>query len=270
MPELPEVETIVRDLRRLVRGATIRDVVVEKADLVAGDAARFAESVRGHTIEAVSRRAKNIVLDLGDDRLVVNLGMTGRLLVLAPGEEEPAHLGVRFDLADARRLVYQDVRRFGRLEVVPEEAWRERAARLGIEPLSSDLTPEKLYEITRKSRTPIKPWLMDQRRVVGIGNIYASEILFRARISPLRHAGRITRRQASSLVDACREVLREAIEFRGTTLLDYRDANGARGAFSKRLRVYGREGEPCVGCDGKVRRIVQAGRSTFYCPSCQK
>lgn len=270
MPELPEVETIVRDLRRHVKGATIRRTEVLKEDLIAGDSATFARATAGRTIESVTRRAKNIVLDLGKDRLVINLGMTGRVLVLGPNDEEPEYLGVRFELDDNRRIAYQDVRRFGRLEVLPEARWRERSESLGIEPLSSDLTPEKVFELTRKSRTAIKPWLMDQRRIVGIGNIYASEILYRARISPGRQAGRITRRQAAAIVEASREVLREAIEFRGTTLLDYRDANGGKGEFSKRLRVYGREGEPCVDCDGKVRRIVQGGRSTFYCPTCQK
>ncbi len=270
MPELPEVETIVRDLRRLVKGAAIRRTEVIRRDLIVGDPETFARSTSGQTIESVTRRAKNIVLDLGKDRLIINLGMTGRVLVLGPGDDEPAHLGVRFELEDDRRMAYQDVRRFGRLEVVPEARWRERSANLGIEPLSSDFTPEKVFELTRKSRTAIKPWLMDQRRIVGIGNIYASEILFRARISPRRQAERVTRRQAAAIVEASREVLREAIEFRGTTLLDYRDANGGKGEFSNRLRVYGREGKPCVDCDGKVRRIVQGGRSTFYCPKCQK
>jgi formamidopyrimidine-DNA glycosylase len=270
MPELPEVETIVRDLRRLVKDATIRRVEVQRSDLIVGDPSAFAAAVAGRTIGSVTRRAKNIVLDLGNERLVVNLGMTGRMLVLGPNEQEPAHLGVRFDLEDGRRIVYQDVRRFGRLELIPEARWRERSSALGIEPLSTDLTAERLFEMTRKSRAPIKPWLMDQRRIVGIGNIYASEILFRAGVSPLRRAGGLTRKQAARLVDATREVLREAIDFRGTTLLDYRDANGGRGEFSRHLRVYGRRGEPCVGCAGKVRRIMQAGRSTFYCPRCQK
>jgi formamidopyrimidine-DNA glycosylase len=272
MPELPEVETIVRDLDRLVRGSTIRRVEVLRPDLIRGGSpAEFQKRLKGKRIGGVSRRAKNIVFDLGDDRLVVNLGMTGRLLATEAGDgEEEDYLGVRFDLDGGRRMLYRDVRRFGRLEVVDAPAWDARQAELGIEPLGTEFTPELLYELSRASRVAVKTWLMDQKRVVGVGNIYANEALFRAGIDPRKPANSLTRPRARRLAHAIQEVLREAIDFRGTTLLDYRDASGQQGEFSRRLRVYDRKGEPCVTCGTPIRRIVQGGRSTFFCPKCQR
>jgi formamidopyrimidine-DNA glycosylase len=270
VPELPEVETIVRDLRRLVTGASIRDVEVLRPDLIGGDPQAFAKRLRGARLSSITRRAKNLVFDLGEERLVVNLGMTGRMLVVERGAELPSHLGVRMGLDDGRSLLYQDVRRFGRLEVLGADQWEKRDAAMGVEPLSDALDASVLHRLTRGSRVALKTWLMDQRRVVGVGNIYASEALFRARLSPRRAAQRLTRRQAELLVDAIRSVLQEAIDFRGTTLLDYRDASGERGAFSRRLAVYDREGEPCRVCSTPIRRIVQGGRSTFFCPTCQR
>ena len=271
MPELPEVETIVRDLARMVRGATIERVKVFKDDLIRGStAAEFQRALRGRTIGAVARRAKNIVVDLGEDRLVVNLGMTGNLLAVPEDAPLPDYLGVRFELDGGRRMLYRDVRRFGRLEVVAAAEWAKREARMGIEPLGDEFTPALLHELASASRVAVKTWLMDQKRVVGVGNIYASEALFRARIDPRKPARSLSRPRARRLRDAIQEVLREAIEFRGTTLLDYRDASGEQGAFARRLRVYDRAGEPCPNCGTPIRRIVQGGRSTFFCPRCQR
>ncbi|MEX0912547.1 MAG: bifunctional DNA-formamidopyrimidine glycosylase/DNA-(apurinic or apyrimidinic site) lyase [Gemmatimonadota bacterium] len=275
MPELPEVETIVRDLRRLVTGAQVRTVVVVRDDLIDSDPAWFEQSLAGARIEQVTRRAKNIVMKIGAvapgaERLVINLGMTGRVLVLGVDAAEPSHPGVRFQLEDGRRLLYQDVRRFGRLQLLSGEAWASRSAALGLEPLSDEFTPEALHGLTRRSRVAIKTWLMDQRRVVGVGNIYASEALFRAGVSPRKAAGRLLRRETTRLHETIRAVLDEAIEFRGTTLLDYRDAAGERGGFALRLEVYDRAGKPCPACGTAIRRIVQGARSTFFCPTCQR
>jgi len=271
MPELPEVETIVRDLRGLISGSTIRAVEVLKHDLIGGSGpAEFSHRVAGARIVDISRRAKNLVFNLGDDRMVVNLGMTGRMLVVSAEETMPGHLGVRFVLDDGRLLLYQDVRRFGKLEHLAAAEWEARDAAMGLEPLSDDFDDATLYALTRKSRVAIKVWLMDQKRVVGVGNIYASEALFRARINPRRPAQRLSRRQVAALRTAVQDVLREAIEFRGTTLLDYRDASGERGEFATRLKVYDRAGEPCSICSTSIRRIVQGGRSTFFCPHCQR
>ncbi|CAN5796316.1 bifunctional DNA-formamidopyrimidine glycosylase/DNA-(apurinic or apyrimidinic site) lyase [soil metagenome] len=270
MPELPEVETIVRDLDHLVRGRTIASVQVLRPDLIKGEAPEgFTAALRGARIRQVTRRAKNIVIELGDQRLVVNLGMTGRLLIPSPGDPRPTHPGVRFMLNDAREMVYHDVRRFGRMQRFPGGSWEERARRMGVEPLSGEFTAGTLHGLLVRSRVAVKTWLMDQRHVVGVGNIYASEALSRAAIDPRRPASSLTAAEAERLRAAVRDVLQEAIEFRGTTLLDYRDARGESGAFAERLRVYDRAGEPCRSCAGRIIRIVQGGRSTFFCERCQ-
>ncbi|HEX2076433.1 MAG TPA: bifunctional DNA-formamidopyrimidine glycosylase/DNA-(apurinic or apyrimidinic site) lyase [Longimicrobium sp.] len=271
MPELPEVETIVRDLARLLPGSTVRGVEVLRPDLIDGDTPEgFAKRVRGRRIAGVARRAKNIVIGLGDGRLLVNLGMTGRLLVTRAKDEEPTHLGVRFSLDRGRELRYHDVRRFGRLWTMTEAEWRAWEGGLGVEPLSGDFSDEWLREHAARSRVAIKSWLMDQARVVGVGNIYASEALFRAGVDPRRPASALSPEELSRVRQGVRQVLREAIEHRGTTFLDYRDARGEEGAFAARLRVYDREGQPCTVCTSPVRRVVQGGRSTFFCPSCQR
>ncbi|MDR0787681.1 MAG: bifunctional DNA-formamidopyrimidine glycosylase/DNA-(apurinic or apyrimidinic site) lyase [Gemmatimonadota bacterium] len=270
MPELPEVETIVRDLQKQLKRAEIRQVTVVRPDLISGSPAEFKKRIEGCTVGGVTRRAKNIVFDLGEDRLVINLGMTGRVTVLDRDAEDPPYLGVSFELTDHRRITYQDVRRFGHLEVLARDDWNQRSEKMGVEPLSDGFTGDTVFRLSRKRRVAVKPWLMDQKHIVGVGNIYASEALFRAGISPLVAAGRLTKKRADALATAVREVLREAIEFRGTTLLDYRDARGEKGEFSRRLRVYDREGQPCVVCGTPIKRIVQSGRSTFYCPHCQK
>lgn len=270
MPELPEVETIVRDLARLVPGSTIKGVEVLRPDLIDGDTPEgFAKKVRGKKVRAVVRRAKNIVMDLGDGRLLVNLGMTGRLLVARKGEDDATHLGARLTLDRGRELRYHDVRRFGRLWTMTEDEWLAWEGRLGVEPLSDDFSVEWLKEKAARSRVAVKTWLMDQARVVGVGNIYASEGLFRARVDPRRPANSLSEDELARVRDGVRQVLTEAIEHRGTTFLDYRDARGEMGEFAQRLKVYDREGQPCGVCGGAVQRVVQGGRSTFFCPSCQ-
>lgn len=271
MPELPEVETIVRGLAGPLPGATIRTVDVLKPDLIDDEsAASFAHGLEGRTVAGISRRAKNIVIDTGGEYLLVNLGMTGRLFLVKAGDPEPTHPGVRFHLADGRELLYHDVRRFGRLWRMSSEQWTVWEAKLGVEPLSDAFTAKWLFDATRTSRVAIKVWLMDQKRVVGVGNIYASEALFRAKVDPRTPADALTRAQAKRIHQGVRDVLAEAIEFRGTTLLDYRDAEGEPGEFVRRLRVYDREAEPCLRCHRPIRRIVQGGRSTFFCAFCQR
>ena len=270
MPELPEVETIVRDLDPLLRGSAIHVVDVLRSDLIdREDPEAFARSVEGSTIRRVARRAKNIVVDLGDQLLLVNLGMTGRLGIVSAAAASPAHLGVRFRLGNGRSLLYQDVRRFGRLWRMAPDEWERWNAELGWEPLDPELDAPTLADLLGQSRVAVKSWLMDQRRVVGIGNIYASEALFRAGIDPRRPANTLSPAEAERLLIAIRETLRHAIDFRGTTLLDYRDARGQRGGFASELLVYGRGGEPCQRCATPIERLVQGGRSTFFCARCQ-
>jgi formamidopyrimidine-DNA glycosylase len=272
VPELPEVETIVRGLAETLPGRTIEAVEVLRPDLIAHEpAAEFARELPGRRIQGVARRAKNIAILLDDGwRLMVNLGMTGNLMACRAGEMAPSHLGVRIPLDGGWEMLYNDSRRFGRLWRLDPEEWKKFDRKLGIEPLSRRLTGKALHEMAARSRVAVKTWLMDQARIVGVGNIYASEALFRAKIDPRRHADSLSEAEAGRIARGVREVLNEAIAFRGTTLLDYRDAEGNTGEFAKRLRVYDRLGEPCVRCHTPIKRIVQGNRSTFYCPRCQK
>ncbi|MFW5946892.1 MAG: bifunctional DNA-formamidopyrimidine glycosylase/DNA-(apurinic or apyrimidinic site) lyase [Gemmatimonadota bacterium] len=272
MPELPEVETIARDLAPRLTGRRVTAVDVHHADVLAGDPDAVTEELPGRRIADVGRRGKNVVLRLDDDaRLVVNLGMTGRLVTGdAPRAHELGHVAVRFRLDDGRTLLYDDTRRFGRIERLGPEAWQRRDAELGIEPLSDDFTADALRTLTRASRTPIRSLLLDQYRVAGVGNIYALEALFRAGVRPTRRSHRLTRDEAARLRDGLREVLARAIEHRGTTFSDYRDANGEAGGFEPLLKVYGRVGEPCTVCGTPIKRTVLSNRSAFYCPDCQR
>lgn len=274
MPELPEVETIARDLDRRVTGATVRAVRIAKHDILAPGTTvvRLRRNLPGRRISNVRRRGKNLVLTFdGDLRLVINLGMTGRVVTSdSPRADELSHVAARIDLEDGRSLLYDDARRFGRLDLRTEADWRLRDAQLGVEPLADDFSPADLHAMTRRSLVPIRNWLLDQSRIAGVGNIYANEALFRSGIRPTRRARRITRREATVLHRELRAVLQEAIHARGTTFSDYRDAEGNEGGFQFRLRVYDREGMPCGVCSTPLRRTVLSNRSAFYCPACQR
>ena len=271
MPELPEAETIARDLHPRLADATIRDVRVVHADILAEGSSSFADRLRDRTFQGVGRRGKNVVLRLRDGgRLVVNLGMTGRLVMSdSPRADQLNHIAVQFGLDDGRSLLYDDTRRFGLLSLHEPDAWVRRDSELGIEPLSSDFTTESLWSLTRRSRTPIRNLLLDQNRVAGIGNIYALEALFRAGVRPTRRAHRVTRKEAARLRDAIVDVLEDAIRHRGTTFSDYRDGSGETGAFQPLLKVYGREGDPCTTCSTPIKRKTLTNRGAFYCPACQ-
>lgn len=271
MPELPEAETIVRGLRDHVPGRRVHRVRIQHEDVLRSDPERFRAAVVGRRIQSVERRGKNIVLVLDRERRVmVNLGMTGKLLpggsVEGAGSTHPA---VVFDLEDDRVLVFDDVRRFGAVECLSRQEWRSRDRALGVEPLSQGFTGARLYQLLAGSRSPIRSWLLDQRKVVGVGNIYAAEALWRARIHPRRPARSLTKDESGRLHRAVRRVLRRAVEAGGTTIRDYRNADGGRGAYGDRLAVYGREGEPCPRCSARVERVVFGGRSAFLCPRCQ-
>jgi formamidopyrimidine-DNA glycosylase len=274
MPELPEAETIARDLDRRVRGGVVARVHVARPDILApgNSPTRLARHLRGHRIERVGRRGKNVVVEFdGGLRLVVNLGMTGRLIASdAPRATEMRHVAARIELQDGRSVLYDDARRFGRLDLRDEMTWTVRDAELGVEPLSENFTGELLFALTRRSSVPLRNWLLDQRRVAGIGNIYANEALFRARVRPTRRARYLTRVEALRLRDGLRDVLTESINARGTTIDDYRDGEGESGGFQLRLQVYGRQAEPCFRCGTPIKRIVLANRSAFYCPNCQR
>ncbi len=272
MPELPEVETVVRQLAGGLPGRRILDVVVHKADLLREPVPSFRKGVRGRVIRGVLRRGKNVLLPLSGSRLIlVNLGMTGRLLHGrgVDGDDPPPHLAVRFSLDASGPLLYTDVRRFGHLILYTAGDWERESGRLGPEPLEPDLTPRGFHTRLQASRSPIRSWLLDQTRMAGIGNIYAAEALFRAGVHPLRPARSLSTTESEALLRGIRSVLRDAIEARGTTLRDYRTASGEEGGFGPTLQVYGREGESCPRCKCPVERIVFGNRSAFFCPHCQ-
>lgn len=283
MPELPEVETIARGLADRLPGHEIRGVEVTHADVLAPPLTppRLARRLKGRRIDDVRRHGKNVLLRLAPAadaeaglakdvlRMLINLGMTGRLVLDdSPAAAALRHIAVRFRLDDGA-LLYDDVRRFGRIELHDPESWAGRIETIGIDPMSDAFTAAALHALTSRSRTPIRTWLLDQRRIAGVGNIYASEALFRAGIHPARRASTLGGNEAVRLRDALRGVLEEAVEARGTTFSDYVDAAGETGGFAVRLQVYDREGEPCVRCATPIERTVITNRSAFLCPGCQ-
>ncbi|MGD8362461.1 MAG: bifunctional DNA-formamidopyrimidine glycosylase/DNA-(apurinic or apyrimidinic site) lyase [Gemmatimonadota bacterium] len=272
MPELPEVETIVRQLSHYLPGRRILGGEIRRPDLLREEADSFLGGLEGLMIRRVSRRGKNILLHLSTNQiLLVNLGMTGQLLFRSGAMEgrDPVHLAVTLTLSGAGFLLYTDVRRFGHLLRFSRGAWEEESRRLGPEPLERALTAARFHAALRTSRTPIRSWLLDQTRIAGVGNIYAAEALFRAGIHPARPSRSLTPEESKALLAGIRKVMREAIRARGTTLKDYRTADGDRGRFGPALQVYGRDGEECPTCKSPLRRIVFANRSAFFCPRCQ-
>ncbi|MEI9928792.1 MAG: bifunctional DNA-formamidopyrimidine glycosylase/DNA-(apurinic or apyrimidinic site) lyase [Sphingomonas sp.] len=269
MPELPEVETTVRGLRPVLEGQVIQRVTLRRGDLRRPFPPDLGQRLTGARVTALGRRAKFGLIDTDrGDTLVFHLGMSGRWRIDPP--ELLAHDHVLID-TDAHRLALNDSRRFGSIDLVPTAdlaAWPSFAA-LGPEPLGPDFTAAYLAAAVADRVAPIKALLLDQRIVAGLGNIYVCEALFLARIAPMRPAGEIAKARLARLADAVREVLLAAIEAGGSTLRDYARPSGELGYFAKQWRVYGREGEPC-GCGGTVERRVDGGRSTFWCPKCQR
>lgn len=272
MPELPEAETIAKGLARVLPGRRVARVRVLKHDVVEGPAARFARGLSDQEIAAVERRGKNVVVRLaGGDRIVVNLGMTGRLLPAPTPSPPPGahHAAVHWTFQDDSSLTFDDVRRFGRVQLLGPDAWRSWSRRLGPEPLSSAFTGARLRRILDGSRSPIRSLLLDQRKVAGVGNIYAVEALWGARVHPARPANGLTDPECRALHRTLRRVLRRAIAARGTTLRDYRTAEGEAGGFAPALHAYGREGQRCRRCRASIERMRLSGRSAFFCPRCQ-
>lgn len=274
MPELPEVETIRRDLEPELSGRVIADVEVHKADIVLPphDARSFGRALRRRTVVSVGRRAKYLLFYLDTDSVVqVQLRMSGRFALgrEVPDPEEFRHIAARFRLDDGRTLFYDDMRRLGGFRLLARRDWDLEAARLGPEPLERGYRAAHLADALAATRSPVKNALMDQRRLAGVGNIYASEALFRARVDPRLPGRDVGPDPVRRLHRAVRSVLRDALREAGTSFRNYRAVNGRSGAFQFSLEVYGREGEPCRKCGSAILRIVQAGRSTFFCPSCQ-
>jgi len=288
MPELPEVETVRRGLAPAMEGARFAKVEVRRGDLRWPLPKGFAENLHGKTVEGLGRRAKYLLADLSSGEvLMMHLGMSGSFRLgkdSTPGKyhhersKSGAHDHVVFHMSNGATVTFNDPRRFGSMKLVARAKLDQEPLlrALGPEPLGNEFDAAMLAKACAGKKTSLKAALSDQRVVAGLGNIYVCEALFRAGLSPKRRASTIADREgkpnvrAESLVVAIKAVLADAIEAGGSSLRDHRRADGSLGDFQHNFRVYDREGEPCPGCRGRIKRIVQVGRSTFYCPSCQK
>jgi formamidopyrimidine-DNA glycosylase len=291
VPELPEVETVKNGLLPVMEGYRLTHVETRRGDLRVPFPNDFAGRLTGRRIKKLWRRAKYILGNLDDgETLVIHLGMSGRMTVFATGAKKKLgtyvhdigetnagsekHDHVVLDTDAPARIVFNDHRRFGLMLLIGTDELGEHKLfkGLGVEPLSADLDVAFLRGALKGKKTPIKSALLDQRVIAGLGNIYVCEALYRAKISPKRLAMKVSADQVARLVPAIKAVLREAIKAGGSSLRDHRRTTGELGYFQKSFAVYGREGKPCPGrgCKGTIKRIVQAGRSTFYCPSCQR
>lgn len=272
MPELPEVETIARGLDKRVAGDVIESVWLgSKPEPLKSSAGEIASTLQSKKIAGVRRSGKHIVFDLApavngggrsEAQWIVHLGMTGSMLVTAPEAERQKHTHAVVSLASGRELRFVDPRRFGRLSVI------ENFEASGKEPLQVSL--EEFAELFRGRKTPIKSALLNQKLLSGVGNIYADEALFRARVRPRRRASSLTHAELALLHKGLQRVLREAIKLGGSSVSDYVGADGEEGFFQLKHRVYGREGKPCLVCKAPIKRVVIAGRSSHYCPHCQR
>ena len=273
MPELPEVETIARDLRPRLVGAAIEQVRVIKPDILRGiGRAALARALAGRRIRSVGRRAKHVVIALDDGRrLIIQPRMTGSLRVLARTERPDRYVALAARLSTGALLAYRDVRRLGTVHLLAPAAWERYTARIGPEPLEAAFTAPRLAAALAGGRLAVKKALMDQRRLAGVGNIYANEALWDAGIDPSRPAGAVELAAVRRLHRALRAILRRSIRGRGTTVRDYRTGTGEAGTFQSRLNVYGRARQPCRRCG---RRIVLThavdARATYFCPGCQR
>jgi formamidopyrimidine-DNA glycosylase len=287
MPELPEVETVVRQLEPEVEGHRIEQLeVLDPRWSRPVPAEELGAAVSGSTIERLARRGKYILMGLDGERtLVMHLRMTGNL-ILREGEEildpsegrrlyeserstEERHLRARFVLDDGRELWFTDPRRFGEAFLIEDSRLDERFGKLGVEPFSPEFTAEALGEMAAGRKAPLKSFLLDQSFVAGVGNIYADEALFRAELHPLSPAGSMKAEHLEALRDGIVAALEAGIDAGGSSIDDYRDARGERGSMQDEFLVHTREGEECLRCGGTIVRIVVGGRSTYFCPSCQ-
>lgn len=283
MPELPEVETVMRGLQPAMEGAVIAQAEVNRPDLRWPFPERMAERLTGARVNAMRRRSKYILADLDSgETLLIHLGMSGRMTVSGdplgqfvhghPARQKHDH--VVFHMDNGARITFNDPRRFGAMDLLETARAEEHKliVVLGPEPLGNDFHEDHLVAAFQGRKTPVKSALLDQGIIAGLGNIYVCEALFRAGVSPRRHAGQIAAHRVAAMVPIIREVLQDAIAAGGSSLKDFRQADGELGYFQHSFDVYGREGEPCrrQGCGGTIRRIVQSGRSSFYCPKCQR
>lgn len=283
MPELPEVETVRRGLMPAMEGAVIAQAHVNRPDLRWPFPENMADRLTGATVKQLRRRSKYILADLStDETLLIHLGMSGRMLVSGDplgqfAHDHPApekHDHVVFDMANGARVTFNDPRRFGAMDLLDTATAADHPllASIGPEPLGNDFHEDYLVERLKNRKTPVKSALLDQKIVAGLGNIYVCEALYRANLSPERKVNKISEPQIRALVPIIREVLSDAIAAGGSSLKDFRQADGELGYFQHSFDVYGRENDPCrtPDCTGTIARITQSGRSSFYCPQCQR
>jgi formamidopyrimidine-DNA glycosylase len=268
MPELPEVETIRRDLEKVILRKVLVHIDIRDPFVLRTPPAQFSKILLKQAIVNIQRRGKALLIELSNHHfLVVQLMMTGQLVV---GPKPDRHTRVVFRFSDDSELLYNDQRRFGQLRAVKDLKEVKHLSLLGPEPFDPTFNADYIFQYTRGGKRPIKNLLLDHTFVAGIGNIYACEILFRSHIHPKRLSGRLTHAQAKEIHQKTIEVLEEAIASRGSSMRNYRDGAGEKGEFIKRIKVYAREDQPCLRCKTPIRRIIQAGRSTFFCSQCQK
>ncbi|MCP5037086.1 MAG: bifunctional DNA-formamidopyrimidine glycosylase/DNA-(apurinic or apyrimidinic site) lyase [Rhodobacteraceae bacterium] len=276
MPELPEVETVRRGLLPVMEGRVIARADIRREGLRTAFPERMADRLTGARVDALRRRSKYILADLSTgETLIIHLGMSGRMTISTGDHPDlKKHDHVVLDMESGARVTFNDPRRFGLMDMFATNCLQAHPllVNIGPEPLGNQFNDAVLIRALKGRSTPIKSALLDQKTVAGLGNIYVCEVLLRAGMNPKRKAGQISAKRAAALVPIIRDVLSEAIANGGSSLKDYRQADGELGYFQHAFRVYGREGEPCLsdGCGGKITRITQSGRSTFYCPQCQR
>lgn len=280
MPELPEVETIRRDLQEKIKDKQIKDVIVNISKAIKKPSLEgFIAKTKDKKIKEIDRRGKYIIIQLDSgDKLIVHLGMTGLLIYpydnkITEKEINPKHNHLIFTFMDDTQLVFNDVRRFGKIFLVSNIDEVESIIKLGVEPLEDYFTEEVFIQVlNKKKKGKIKPFLMNQKFITGLGNIYANEVLYRSNIHPLRLISSLNKEEVRNLYQQIKLVLGEAVKLRGSTVADeaYRDTDGDKGKFAKKLQVYARKGEPCIKCGHSIEVVRIEGRSSFICPQCQK
>jgi len=280
IPELPEVETIKLGLQKKIKNKQIKEVIIKVNKIIKiPSLEKFAAKIKGKIIRKIDRRGKYIIIHLNlEYKLVIHLGMTGLLIYpydckVKKKEIKPKHNHIIFIFLDNTQLIFNDVRRFGKVYLVSNLNEIETICKLGVEPLDDYFTEQVFIQIlNKKKKSKIKPFLMDQKFITGLGNIYANEVLYRSNIHPLRLIFSLNKGEVKDLHQQIKLVLNEAIELRGSTVADeaYRDSDGKKGEFVKKLQVYGRKGKPCIKCGSPIEVVRINGRSSFICPQCQK